>query len=116
MSANNQINDDTFYGKLTSTIAGEVSSADLSYGTSADEESKHYIIDMNFNDTAVYGTYDLQNTDEVSPNKAKHILDIATNEEEIIKIAEERIKELEEAIIQERFIRMDKDGLDGGDF
>ena len=115
-SANTQINDDTFYGKLTSTIAGEVSSADLSYGTSVDEESKHYVIDMNFNDTSVYGTYDLQNTDQVTPNKAKHILDIATNEEEIIKIAEERIKELEEAIIRERFIRTDVDGLDGGDF
>ena len=115
-SANIQVNDDTFYGKLTSTIVGEVSSVDFSYGTSADEDSKHYIIDMNFNDTAVYGTYDLQSTEQISPSKAKHILDIATNEEEIIKIAEDRIKELEEAIIQERFIRTDKDNLDGGDF
>lgn len=58
-TANDQINDDTFYGKLSSNIVGEVSSADKSYEGSADIEGKTFVIDMGVNDTSIYGTYDL---------------------------------------------------------
>jgi hypothetical protein len=56
---NEQMTQDTFYGKLTSTIAGEVSSAPKSYEGSVDEESKKFVFDMEVNDTDMYGTYDL---------------------------------------------------------
>jgi len=58
-TANNQVNDDNFYGKLSSNIVGELSSSQKSYDWSADKESKEFVIDMSFNDTSVYGTYDL---------------------------------------------------------
>jgi len=56
---NEQMTSDTFYGKLTSTIAGEVSSAEKSYEGSVDEESKKFVFNMELNDTDMYGTYDL---------------------------------------------------------
>jgi hypothetical protein len=58
-SANEQVNDDNFYGKLSSTIAGEVSSVGKSYIGSADQESVDKVLDMSINDTSMYGTYDL---------------------------------------------------------
>lgn len=58
-SVNEQVNDDTFYGKLSSNIFGELSSAPKSYDGSADEFGMQHIIDMSVNDTSVYGTYDL---------------------------------------------------------
>lgn len=58
-SVNEQITDDSFYGKLSSNIVGELSSPAKSYQGSADEESVKHVIDMTMNDTSVYGTYDL---------------------------------------------------------
>ena len=58
-SANEQITDDTFYGKLSSNIVGELSSAPKSYVGSADHDSVTQVFDMSINDTSVYGTYDL---------------------------------------------------------
>lgn len=58
-SVNEQINDDNFYGKLSSTISDELSSPQKSYFGSDDDISKKFIIDMSINDTSVYGTYDL---------------------------------------------------------
>jgi hypothetical protein len=58
-SANDQVTDDSFYGKVSSTIVGEVSSAPKSYHGTADEEGVKHVIDMTMNDTSVYGTYDL---------------------------------------------------------
>jgi len=60
-TANDQITDDSFYGKVSSTITDEVSSAPKSYSECADNDSKRFIIDMGVNDTSVYGTYDLNN-------------------------------------------------------
>ena len=61
-AANAQITDDSFYGKLSSTIVGEVSSAPKSYeGESVDELSVKKVFDMSVNDTSIYGTYDLGN-------------------------------------------------------
>lgn len=57
-SANDQITEDTFYGKLSSNITGELSSAPKSYHGSVDSESVK-ILDMSFNETSIYGTYDL---------------------------------------------------------
>jgi hypothetical protein len=62
-SANQQVNDDTFYGKLSSSIAGELSSAPKSYEGSADLDSITHVIDMGVNDTSMYGTYDLNPND-----------------------------------------------------
>ena len=115
-SLNVQSNDDSFYGKLVSTISGEISSTDYSYGESADERSRHYIIDMTFNNTSVYGTYNLQSTEEVVPARATHILDVVDQEELIKSITDEKIKELEDQIEQEKFIRTGKDLVDGGTF
>jgi len=56
---NDQVTDDTFYGKLSSNIVGELSSAPKSYSDSADNESRTRILDMSVNDTSMYGTYDL---------------------------------------------------------
>jgi hypothetical protein len=58
-TVNDQITDDTFYGKLSSNIVGELSSAPKTYIDSADTESKKHILDMSVNDTSMYGTYDL---------------------------------------------------------
>jgi hypothetical protein len=58
-TVNDQITDDTFYGKLSSNIVGELSSAPKSYTESADTESVKHILDMSVNDTSMYGTYDL---------------------------------------------------------
>lgn len=58
-TVNEQVNDDTFNGKLSSNIVGELSSAPKSYIDSADRESKKHILDMSINDTSMYGTYDL---------------------------------------------------------
>lgn len=57
--ANEQITDDSFYGKLSSTISGELSSPQKSYAGSADIESVNKVLDMGPLDTSVYGTYDL---------------------------------------------------------
>lgn len=113
---NVQSNDDSFYGKLVSTISGEISSTDYSYGKSVDEQSKHFIIDMTYNNTSIYGTYDLKSTEEIVPARATHILDVVDQEELINNITEEKIKELEEQIQQENFIRLGKDVVDGGSF
>lgn len=113
---NVQSNDDSFYGKLVSTISGEISSTDNSYGQSADEQSKHFIIDMTYNNTSVYGTYDLKSTEEIVPARATHILDVVDQEELINNITEEKIKELEQFIDLENYIRMGKDVVDGGSF
>ena len=58
-SDNEQVNDDTFYGKLSSNIVGELSSAPKSYEGSADQDSITHVINMGVNDTSIYGTYDL---------------------------------------------------------
>lgn len=58
-AVNNQVTDDDFYGKVSSTIVGEVSSAPKSYDETADSLSKDTIFDMSVNDTSIYGTYDL---------------------------------------------------------
>ena len=58
-TSNQQVNDDTFYGKLSSSIMGELSSAPKSYTGSADQESISHVIDMGVNNTSIYGTYDL---------------------------------------------------------
>jgi hypothetical protein len=67
---NEQTTLDTFYGKLSSTIAGELSSAPKSYEGSIDEESVK-IFDMSVNDTDMYGTYDLSVKDTVFPFRNK---------------------------------------------
>jgi len=114
-TVNNQTTDDTFYGKLTSTIAGEVSSVHKSYEGSADHDSKHFVIDMGYNDTSVYGTYDLSDNDYVVPSKAKHLLDVADNESLLISINEE-LQILEDQLKKEHFIRYNIDAVDGGQF
>lgn len=58
-TVNEQVNDDSFYGKLSSTITGEVSSVGKSYATSADSESVDKVLDMTYIDSSMYGTYDL---------------------------------------------------------
>jgi hypothetical protein len=58
-TVNEQITEDDFYGKISSTIMGEVSSAPKSYAGSADKESVEKVIDMSVNDTSMYGTYNL---------------------------------------------------------
>jgi hypothetical protein len=58
-SVNQQVTDDAFYGKVESTITGEVSSAPKSYTSDVDEISKEKVLDMSLNDTNIYGTYDL---------------------------------------------------------
>lgn len=117
-TVNQQITEDTFYGKLTSTIAGEVSSAPKSYEGSADQESKHFIIDMTVNDTSIYGTYDLGTSDIVVPSKVKHILDTSPNAggymDEDEKYLDEQ--ELKDFLDKEHFIRYNIDEVDGGDF
>jgi hypothetical protein len=55
---NQQVNDDTFYGKLSSNIEGEEVSEPKSYPGSADIEAKK-ILDTTPIDTSVYGSYDL---------------------------------------------------------
>lgn len=58
--ANEQVNDDTLYGKLSSNIVTELSAHGLSsYGNTADHESITHVLDMSQNDTSMYGTYDL---------------------------------------------------------
>lgn len=59
-TVNDQVNDDTFYGKLSSNIVGELSSSGKSYEGSADEESQTKVFDMTINDSSMYGTYDLE--------------------------------------------------------
>ena len=56
---NDQFTEDTFYGKLSSNIVGELSSAPKSYLDNSDKFGKDHIIDMSRNDTSIYGTYDL---------------------------------------------------------
>jgi hypothetical protein len=69
-SANEQITDDTFYGKISSNIMGELSSPLKSYLDSADRDSVNLVIDrMDYNDTSVYGTYDLSE-DPLPKNRA----------------------------------------------
>lgn len=58
-SANQQVTDDGFYGKVDSTITGEVSSAPKSYEGDVDDISAEKVLDMSLNDTNIYGTYDL---------------------------------------------------------
>lgn len=123
---NEQMTSDTFYGKLTSTIAGEVSSAEKSYEGSVDEESKKFVFNMNVNDTDMYGTYDLSTSNNIIiPVAPSHTFDLPTTEIELTpetlgsiidaNIAED-IQRLEEFIDQENFIRYDIDAVDGGDF
>lgn len=64
--ANEQTTLDTFYGKLSSTISGELSSAPKSYAGSIDEESAKVFV-MSVNDTDMYGTYDLSTKDSPFP-------------------------------------------------
>lgn len=58
-TVNEQITNDSFYGKLSSSITGEVSSAELTYDIIIDTESKEEVLDMSVLDTTMYGTYDL---------------------------------------------------------
>lgn len=58
-TVNQQVNDDTFYGKLSSIIENEVVSEGKSYEGSADKESKDKVLNMDTIDTSMYGTYDL---------------------------------------------------------
>lgn len=58
-TVNEQITNDSFYGKVSSNIVGEVSSAPLSYDIVIDNESKEEVLDMSFIDTSMYGTYDV---------------------------------------------------------
>ncbi len=58
-NVNEQLTEDTFYGKLSSNITGELSSASKNYTYSADKFGKDHILDMSVNDTSIYGTYDL---------------------------------------------------------
>jgi hypothetical protein len=58
-TVNEQITNDSFYGKISSTITGEVYSNELSYDIIIDTESKEEVLDMSVLDTTMYGTYDL---------------------------------------------------------
>lgn len=57
-TVNEQTTLDNFYGKLSSNIVGELSSAPKSYDETINQESVK-VFDMGVNDTDMYGTYDL---------------------------------------------------------
>jgi hypothetical protein len=115
-AVNQQMTEDTFYGKLMSEIPMEEKSGGKFYAGSADQFSKQNIIDMNFNDTHVYGTYDLSTSDEDPvPARPKRLIDIVDNEELLGKYIEGEVKE---AILEidDSFIIKGVDQIDSGSF
>lgn len=55
--ANNQVYDDTFAGKLSSTITGVVTAAPKLYTENVDNDSKTQVYNQSVNNTDVYGEY-----------------------------------------------------------
>jgi len=115
-TVNNQITEDTIYGKILSQIPLEQQSEPKSYDGSADQFSKQNIIDMSFNDTHVYGTYDLSaSVEEGVAARPQRIIDIIDNEELLGNYIEEEIKEAIGST-PDGFIRKGIDAVDAGDF
>jgi len=115
-AVNQQMTEDTFYGKLSSTIPMEEKSGGKFYVGSADQFSKQNIIDMNFNDTHVYGTYDLSTgVEDAVPARPQRMIDIIDNEELLGEYIEEEIKEAI-GTAPDGFIRKGIDVVDAGDF
>jgi len=55
--ANEQVYDNTFSGKLSSTLFPNLTSEEKSYPGNVDDESKQDVYDQDINETSVYGNY-----------------------------------------------------------